>query len=64
MNDDYRILVRDIKKAGKIILTYYIIVVILKMGDFIIQCQDMNHNFTHKIREYEIKEVLKRMNEI
>ena len=31
------------------------------LGDFTIQCQDMNYNFMHRISEFEVKEALKRM---
>jgi len=31
------------------------------LGDLIIQCQDMNRNYMHRISESKVKEALKRM---
>ena len=32
-----------------------------ELDDLTIQCQDMNHNYMHRISESEVKEALKRM---
>ena len=50
------------KKDEESILTNCSTVVLLKIWmTLTIQCQDMNHNYMHRINVSEVKEALKRM---
>lgn len=44
-----------------LVLADCMMIVYADLGDLTIQCEGMNHSFMHKIKKYEVKEVLKMM---